>query len=98
MKTEIKPGVTLIFTADDSAKHSREASILKNNDNFIRINYLKETGLSTQNIGTRCIVTKVGMGYIVLLCPNGEYEFLKETIILNFKKCPREEAFKILNI
>ena len=89
MKTEIKPGVTLIFTAD---------GILKNSDNFIRINYFKETGLSTQNIGTRCTVKRIGNDHIVLDCPNGEYEFLKETIILNFKKCPREEAFKILNI
>ena len=89
MLTDIKPGLTLVFTAE---------GILKNSDNFIRIDYLKETGLSTQNIGTRCTVKRIGNDHIVLDCPNGEYQFTPITITQNFKKCPREVAFKILNI
>ena len=92
---DIKVRDTIVFTGKE----------ILLSDNFIRVEYFNEAGLNIMSIGARCRITKIfqstfGYNYemITLDCPNGEYEFLMDVVVDNFKRCPREVAFETLGL
>jgi len=90
---DIKVGDTIVFTGKE----------ILLSDNFIRVEYFNEAGLNILSIGARCRVIKKYKSthfyeMVTLDCPNGEYDFLMDVVVDNFKRCPREVAFETLGL